>query len=77
MLNFLLHVVNLLLYHYNPCLDISTIEFDIPNVDSTGSDYIIISIFGYYSGDVWGLKGIYTIFVVLYVMSTAQSSCIM
>ena len=56
---------------------LSTIEFDIPNVDSTGSDYFIISIFGYYFGDVWGLKGIYTIFVVLYVMSTAQLSCIM
>ena len=73
----LFHVVNLLLYHYNPCLDISTIELDIPNVDSIGSDYLIISIFGYYFGDLWGLKGIYTILVVLYVMSTAQSSCIM
>ena len=74
MLNFLLHVVKSLLYLYNPCLDISTIDFDIPIVDKIGSDYLIISIFGYYFGDLWGLKGIYTILVVLYVMSTAQSN---
>ena len=76
MLNFLSHDVNLPLYHYNPDLDILTIESDIPNVASTGSDYLIISITGYYYWELWGIKGIYIILVALHVMSTAQWSCI-
>ena len=77
MLNFLFHVVNLPPYPYNPIPNTLTTEYAILNVDSTGFDYLLISISGYYFWEFWGLKGIYTILVVLYVMSTAQSSCIM